>query len=116
MTRSLHKGSFLVVEGDTDARVYKKFINKEECKIIPALAKQDHDPWQVCCGHDMVKILAFWLRHIFGNKNAQNVTAEILESTLRLTYSIEDFKTTQLYGAIMDWQQTNPPYLILVED
>jgi hypothetical protein len=27
MIRSLHEGAFLIVEGDTDARVYKRFVN-----------------------------------------------------------------------------------------
>jgi hypothetical protein len=41
MTRSLHKGAFLVVEGDTDARVYKRFVDDSRCKVIPAHNKDN---------------------------------------------------------------------------
>ncbi|MCP4156463.1 MAG: DUF4435 domain-containing protein [bacterium] len=44
MTRTLHKGAFLVVEGDADARVYKKFVDdtdKTGCKVIPAHNKDN---------------------------------------------------------------------------
>lgn len=34
--REVHKGSFLLVEGDSDLRLYNKFIKKNECKVIPA--------------------------------------------------------------------------------
>jgi hypothetical protein len=36
MKRSLHKGSFVIVEGDTDARFYKKFVRRDRCKVIVA--------------------------------------------------------------------------------
>jgi hypothetical protein len=39
MTRSLHKGAFLIVEGDTDVRVYKRFVNEADCIVIPAYNK-----------------------------------------------------------------------------
>lgn len=36
MKRSLHKGAFLIVEGDTDARLYKKFVDPQFCKVVVA--------------------------------------------------------------------------------
>ena len=39
MTRSQYKGTFLVLEGDTDARLFKRFVKKDLCKIIPAHGK-----------------------------------------------------------------------------
>ena len=41
MTRTLHKGAFLIVEGDTDARVYKRFVDETDCKVIPAHNKDN---------------------------------------------------------------------------
>lgn len=41
MTRTLHKGAFLIVEGDTDARVYKRFVDETDCKVIPANNKDN---------------------------------------------------------------------------
>ncbi|MCU0286443.1 MAG: DUF4435 domain-containing protein, partial [Acidobacteria bacterium] len=40
MTRSLHQGAFLVVEGDTDARVFRDFIDNT-CILIPAEGKDN---------------------------------------------------------------------------
>jgi RNase P protein component len=39
MTRSRFKGSFLIVEGDSDARMYRRFSDKSSCRVIPALGK-----------------------------------------------------------------------------
>jgi hypothetical protein len=41
MKRSLFKGSFLVVEGSTDGRLYKKFTDRHECEIIVAHCKEN---------------------------------------------------------------------------
>ena len=41
MTRSLHRGVFVIVEGDTDARVYGRFIDSDHCRIIPANGKDN---------------------------------------------------------------------------
>ncbi|MCI0470690.1 MAG: DUF4435 domain-containing protein, partial [Candidatus Aminicenantes bacterium] len=41
MTRSLHKGAILVVEGDTDSRVYDGFIDCSACMIIPSHGKDN---------------------------------------------------------------------------
>lgn len=39
MTRTSHSGTILIVEGDTDMRVYKRFINDTHCKSISANGK-----------------------------------------------------------------------------
>lgn len=39
MTKSMFKGSFLVVEGTTDAKIYENLINSNNCNIITALGK-----------------------------------------------------------------------------
>ena len=41
MKRSLFSGSFLVVEGITDMRLYGKFIDRYECEVIPAHSKDN---------------------------------------------------------------------------
>jgi hypothetical protein len=40
MLRSRHRGSFLVVEGSTDYRVFSKFINESSCRLHPAWSRQ----------------------------------------------------------------------------
>ncbi len=41
LSRTLHKGTFLVLEGDTDARVYGRFICEKDCMVIPAHGKDN---------------------------------------------------------------------------
>ena len=39
MARLTDPRSFLIVEGNTDVRFYKKLVDSEECEIIPAITK-----------------------------------------------------------------------------
>lgn len=41
MLRSYHKGPIIVVEGVTDCRLYSKFIDKSEVKVISAYSKDN---------------------------------------------------------------------------
>jgi len=41
MNRSLHFGTFLIVEGNTDIRIYERFINETHCIVIPAYGKDN---------------------------------------------------------------------------
>jgi hypothetical protein len=72
-----------------------------------------HDFWQVCRGHDLINILSIGLRHAIGTKNAKDVTAEILESNLRMCYEQIYFQTTQLHSSLCRWEADNPTYRIL---
>jgi hypothetical protein len=80
---------------------------------IKALMKQKNDLWQICCGHDLVKILLFGLRNIFGNYAGRNITLERLDSLLRVAYEESHFRTTQLFASLIAWEARNSPYEIL---
>ncbi len=41
MNRSLFKGTIVLTEGNTDKRLYGKFIDQDEARIIPALSKNN---------------------------------------------------------------------------
>ena len=41
MNRSLFKGTIILSEGNTDQRLYEKFIQKEDVRIIPAHSKSN---------------------------------------------------------------------------
>jgi Protein of unknown function (DUF4435) len=41
MTRTLHEGAFLIVEGDTDARFYKRIVDSGKCHITIAHNKEN---------------------------------------------------------------------------
>jgi Protein of unknown function (DUF4435) len=71
-----------------------------------------HDPWQVCCGHDLTEILSFALQKTIGS---MKVDAIELERSLRLAYEAVYFCSTQLYQSIRLWESKNQPFNILQE-
>lgn len=88
--------------------------------IINKLNNQIHkeyDIWQVCCGHDLTRIIAMVLSDDFGvdslgNKSAQRINSTIVESALRLSYDEFKFFTTGLYKGLVKWQENNSNWMI----
>ncbi len=76
----------------------------------------NHDPWQICCGHDLVEILSFGLRRVLGSNNAADVEPNSLERSLRLAYEEIYFRQTQLYLDIQIWESNNQPFRVLGND
>ena len=69
-------------------------------RLIQQIASQ-YDPWQVCCGHDLVKILSIGLQRVLGTVRKE---PEDLETSLRLTYRPQDFLETQLCQNLKEWE------------
>ncbi|MCP5053674.1 MAG: DUF4435 domain-containing protein [bacterium] len=82
-------------------------------KKIKSSIKEDHDPWQVCSGHDMVRVLTMGLCLAFGNKNAKTLTPELVEGVLRMAYEYSHFRRTRLYSSIKNWETVNPAFKVL---
>lgn len=74
---------------------------------------KDFNPWQVCCGHDLVEILALGLRKAIGT---MNVDVDSLERSLRLAYEEVYFRKTQLWLNIRQWESNNQPFQVLAQD
>ncbi|MDJ1172623.1 DUF4435 domain-containing protein [Roseofilum capinflatum] len=72
----------------------------------------DHDPWQVCCGHHLVDILSLALCKAIGNQKPTEVKADRLEICLRLAYEEAYFQETQLYLKICAWERDNKNFTI----
>jgi hypothetical protein len=75
--------------------------------------KNNHDPWQVCCGHDFVEILSLGLRKAIGSNKASDVEPVSLERNLRLAYEEIYLCKTQLYINIHNWEDNNQPFKVL---
>lgn len=75
-----------------------------------------HDPWQVCCGHDLVEILSLGLRKAIGSSKASDVEPISLECNLRLAYEETYFRKTQIYLGIRTWESNNQPFKVLRND
>ncbi|MGL5080845.1 MAG: DUF4435 domain-containing protein [Microcoleaceae cyanobacterium] len=91
------------------------FVLKNE-DLQQRLIKQKsdtRDPWQVCCGHDLVKILSLGLRKAIGSAKASDVEPNNLERILRLAYEETYFYKTQIYSSVCSWESNNPPFKVL---
>jgi len=73
----------------------------------------NHDPWQICCGHHLVEILSFGLRRVLGSNKAADVEPNSLERSLRLAYEEIYFRQTQLYLDIRKLESNNQPFRVL---
>lgn len=78
--------------------------------------KDNHDPWQVCCGHDLVEILSLGLRRAIGSARASDVEPSSLERSLRLAYEETYFCKTQIYLSVRLWESGNEPFKVLRND
>lgn len=80
---------------------------------IRDIENENYDPWQICCGHDLVSLLSIGLSKLFGSTNARDIQVEPLEKSLRLAYESAYFVTTGVYKKLIKWETSNPPFKIL---
>lgn len=93
---------------------YKPLLKDDELHAkIQQLSCDSHNPWHVCCGHDIVNILSVGLRKAIGSNNSKGVESDQVEMCLRLAYEWSYFCQTQLYGAIQSWEKANEPFIVL---
>jgi 5S rRNA maturation endonuclease (ribonuclease M5) len=76
---------------------------------LSVISDENHDPWQLCCGHDFIGILAIALCKVLGTWNANDVKTEVLERELRLAYELSYFYQTQIYQLMINWQSNHHP-------
>lgn len=75
------------------------FLNK-----INEHRKKGECKFQVCCGHDVTRIISIMLSQ--KDIGVNFVSHKSIESGLRISYGIIDFKKTKLYSKLIDWQFT----------
>lgn len=80
---------------------------------LNALISETHDLWHVCCGHDLIYILALGLKKALGTHDARECTPEDIEQTFRVGFSIEHFRATRLYQSLADWELHHPEFKLL---
>lgn len=83
---------------------------QQKVSLLEAL---EPDPWQLCCGHDLVRILSCALCRLLGSNKEADVKPERLEMSLRLAYARSDFEQTSLWAAVIAWEGRNPPFIVL---
>lgn len=87
--------------------------NEDLQKRLMSQKSSSHDPWQVCCGHDLVEILSLGLRKAIGSNKTTDVEPNSLERNLRLAYEEAYFCNTQIYFGIRTWESNNQPFKVL---
>ncbi|MEW6443209.1 MAG: DUF4435 domain-containing protein [bacterium] len=80
---------------------------------IEAARSGRHDPWQVACGHDVLEILSLGLQRTLAARKGTEVARKVLERSLRLAYSSDEFVNTGLYKTMRDWEEGNRGYRVL---
>lgn len=79
-----------------------------ESKLNELLAASP-DLWQLTNGHDLVATLAQYFKTI---GKVAGVTEKSIASTLRVAYSKEHFRQTQLCSDLLAWQDENNAALL----
>ena len=106
---------------DTSKLIYsvkKRSQNQslQESDIIDMMSKLEdnsHDPYELCCGHDLANLLGHGLREtmkqrgIGKNKLPSN---DAIEGALRLAYEFAYFANTRLHSSILTWENQNSLY------
>lgn len=92
--------------------------NKE--KILCDLKKmgnKDYDKWHLCRGHDLAEILYIGIKYIFGSYRIAHIdNYKGLERELIFAYDSIYFAKTNIYRSIKQWELTNSPFVICINE
>jgi hypothetical protein len=110
------------MKSDVVAMVKEVYANSQKVKqsydedysFISYWQSKEHDPWRMCCGHDLAVALGKALQSFMGTQNAGNVSSDQIESRLRLAYRPADFRNTKLFEHIRAWEKSNAPFVCLI--
>lgn len=92
-------------------------------KKFEKLILNSHNPWLLCRGHDLVKVLALVVSSVFSkklhrqiaNRYKDDIKEDKIDRLLRNCYDFVCFKTTTTFQKIQTWEVNNIPYKILKE-
>jgi len=98
------------VKRNSNNRNLNENMIKQKLKIM---LQRKYDPWQVCCGHDMINILFIVIKKILGNTRAKKIDLLAFDAIVRLSYDNNNFILTELYASIKKWEQKNSTYKVL---
>lgn len=73
---------------------------------INKLKVMSQDKLQISNGHDLTKLIAMLVSKQ-DNSDKYNTNQRKIEESLRLSYTINDFKNTELFGKLGDWANSN---------
>jgi hypothetical protein len=80
---------------------------------LKKLIAQGIDPWQLCNGHHLARILTIGINEVFGKRPGLKISPGRIETELKLAYERAYFKSTDLCKQIRDWENSNAPFKVL---
>lgn len=80
---------------------------------IQRIKESGYSRREICTGPDLIEILLIGLRSKFGNQVIPQFNADLLRSSLRLSYSEHDFMSSELGANIGAWENRFPGYKVL---
>ena len=80
---------------------------------VRLVLEQDHSPWHLCCGHDVIHVLSIALRYAVGSQSSSDTSHQSLSRELRLAFDWEALQSTNIYNGIRDWEHNNPGWTVL---
>jgi hypothetical protein len=84
-------------------------------KDLEVTEKEGLPASQVCCGHDVVAVLAAGMRRALGSHRVGECDPSYLEKILRLAFEMRDFQSTHLYADLRRWEMENAPFRIFAD-
>lgn len=75
-------------------------------------ALPDQDPYWVCQGHDLVRLLVIGLRRVLGDLKT-SLGHDHVAALLRQSMEHSELLSTQSSVDIRAWERSNPPYRVL---
>ncbi len=91
------------------------FFNKNSDYLIllDGILSEEYNVFEFCNGHDIVNLLALALKKAVGNTTIQGYD---IENQLIIAYRFDDFKETNLYKELLNWEQENSNFRLFKHD
>ena len=80
---------------------------------IAELQEANYDPFEICCGEDLIEILSIGLRGKLGSNQPNQVNTNTLRQSLRLAYEGQEFRDSKVGKAILTWQDQLTDFQVL---
>jgi hypothetical protein len=61
------------------------------------------DPLRLCCGHDLMEVMAIGLKSVWGSHSGRRISGSLLEELFMLAYSQQMFRVTGLFQKLDKW-------------
>jgi hypothetical protein len=99
----------LIFEGCVASEQGRKELKEQ----ISRATNQRYDLYQLTNGHDFHSALGECLRSELASRRPQQTWASEVELHLRLVFTDDEFRASEIYRQIRMWIRDNPPYRVL---